>query len=94
MLAAVRAEWEWQLSCLADRDLRPCADVSQCGTVQCMVIRDEQLTIRFSAEEMQEITKLADEEDRTKGAMVRKLVGEALAERKRIDTTTDKGDQK
>lgn len=59
-----------------------------------MVIRDEQLTIRFSAEEMQEITRLADEEDRPKGAMVRKLVDEALAERKRIDTTTDKGDLK
>jgi hypothetical protein len=47
-----------------------------------MVTREESLTIRFSALEMYEITKLAEEEARPKGAMVRKLVDEALTARR------------
>lgn len=53
-----------------------------------MVTRDESLTIRFSADEMQEIQRLAVQEDRTRGAMVRKLVDEALAARRAKETQT------
>lgn len=47
------------------------------------MVRDENLTIRFSAEEMAAIEEAARDDDRTRGAMVRKLVVEALAARKR-----------
>jgi hypothetical protein len=44
---------------------------------------DEALTIRFTTEEMAEIERVAAEEQRTRGAAVRKLVAEALAARQK-----------
>jgi hypothetical protein len=42
---------------------------------------EEQLSIRFSALEITEITRIAKEEDRSLGFVVRELVGEAITAR-------------
>lgn len=46
-----------------------------------MAEREESLTIRFTEDEMADIQRLADEEDRKRGPMVRRLVQEAIAAR-------------
>jgi hypothetical protein len=43
--------------------------------------REDSLTIRFSSQEMDLIEFLAEQEDRTKGAMIRRLINEAIAAR-------------
>jgi hypothetical protein len=44
--------------------------------------RDESLTIRFSTDEMAAIERIAEDEARTRGNAVRKLVDEALTARR------------
>lgn len=45
------------------------------------MVRDKSLNVRWSDQELAEIQRIAEQEDRTPGQVVRKLVGEALAAR-------------
>jgi predicted transcriptional regulator len=46
------------------------------------MVRDESLTVRWSEEELAELQRIAEQEDRTRGYVIRQLVGEALAARR------------
>lgn len=46
------------------------------------MVLDTTFAVRWSEEELAEIQRIAEQEDRTRAYVVRKLVGEALAARR------------
>lgn len=54
----------------------------------------QQVNVRLPDPLLAEVEAWAEREHRDRSQMIRVLLIEALAERKRIDTTTDRGDQK